>query len=143
MLLISIAYHPSYDIPGRRFRMSGGGLTDSRYNLYYIKDWARTVRDDNPVLSLHLMDLYELLDRYDYYLAGDIGRDDIEEAWEKYRDKWLDVDLEVFKQIVMKECSDIIDSCLKGYTRHCDWYRCRRLPLVPIGARSFWPRPGS
>lgn len=69
--------------------MSGGVLTDYDHNLYHLKEWAKRVREVNPVLAEQMMDLYQLLDAYDLFMSGDRNEEDIEEAWKAYRTKWL------------------------------------------------------
>ena len=97
--------------------MSGGGITDNCgvAGLYLIKDWAIEVRRENPVLADMMNDMYNVLHAYDYYLAGDYGEDDVEKAWVKFADKWLSKDLERLRPIIMKRCTEIIDSVLKGH----------------------------
>ena len=97
--------------------MSGGGITDDCYagGLYLIKDWANKVKMENPVLANMMEDMYDVLHSYDYYLAGDYGEDDVEKAWKKFSDKWLSKDLEKLRPIVMKRCTEIIDSVFKGH----------------------------
>ena len=97
--------------------MSGGGITDHCYagGLYLIKDWANEVKMENPVLANMMEDMYDVLHSYDYYLAGDYGEDDVEKAWKKFSDKWLSKDLERLRPIVMKRCTEIIESVLKGH----------------------------
>ncbi len=97
--------------------MSGGGMTDHCYagGLYLIKDWAIEVRRENPVLADMMDDMYDVLHAYDYYLAGDYGEDDVEDAWKKFADKWLSKDLEKLRPIIMKRCTEIIDSVIKGH----------------------------
>lgn len=97
--------------------MSGGGITDDCYagGLYLIKDWANKVKMENPVLANMMEDMYDVLHSYDYYLAGDYGEDDVEKAWKKFSDKWLSKDLEKLRPIVMKRCTEIIDSAFKGH----------------------------
>lgn len=97
--------------------MSGGGITDHCYagGLYLIKDWAIEVRRENPVLADMMDDMYDVLHSYDYYLAGDYDEDDVEKAWQKFSDKWLSKDLEKLRPIIMKRCTEIIDSVLKGH----------------------------
>ena len=97
--------------------MSGGGITDDCYagGLYLIKDWANKVKMENPVLADMMEDMYEVLHSYDYYLAGDYGEDDVEKAWTKFADKWLSKDLEKLRPIIMKRCTEIIDSVIKGH----------------------------
>ena len=39
----------------------------------------------------------------------------MEKAWTKFADKWLSKDLEKLRPIVMKRCTEIIDSLIKGH----------------------------
>ena len=95
--------------------MSGGGLTDYTGGLYQLRDWANTIELHNPTLSELLRDLYDLLHAYDYWLAGDYGSDDVEEAWKKFKVKWMDIDFEKIRPILMSRCVEIINSFEKGY----------------------------
>ena len=69
--------------------MSGGELTDYYGGLYKLDEWATKLDKHNPVLAEMMRDLRVLLDRYDYYLSGDIGEERLAEAWAQFRDKWL------------------------------------------------------
>lgn len=96
--------------------MSGGGLTD--YNggsLWYMQDWARILKKENPLLAEMVLDLYDLLTTYDYYLAGDYGSDRTQKDWNKFREKWFNVDDEKVAVILREECERIIQSAIKGY----------------------------
>ena len=97
--------------------MSGGGLSDWDDNsrLYIMDDWIRHVRQENPLLADMMVDLKKLLEAYDYYLAGDSGAERVENAWKKFSEKWLSKDLEKLRPIVMKRCTEIIDSAFKGH----------------------------
>ena len=99
--------------------MSGGVLTDYRHNLYLLNEWAKRIESQNPLLAEQLYDLYELLDRYDYYLSDDIGDERIQEAWAKYRDKWLGIGSDKLREMVIAEAKarvdDYIQSVERGY----------------------------
>ena len=96
--------------------MSGGALTDYGYDgsIGYLSDWAKRIRPHNPILADHMERLRELLGRYDYYLSGDIGEEDIEKAWKEFLSYSIN-DEESMRYVIMKECKEIIDSALKGY----------------------------
>lgn len=93
--------------------MSGGGLTDRWGGLYPMLDWARTLDRYNPLLAEQLRDMYELLNRYDYYLAGDIGADDIKKAWDKYHNKWIKIDTEV----MFERCLETLHEMINGHRK--------------------------
>lgn len=95
--------------------MSGGGLTDYSGGLYNLEEWARVMESYNPLLSKQMYDLYDLLNRYDYYLAGDIGKDAIAEAWEKYRSKWIDIDTEKVVEIMFDKCLELVNTVIVGH----------------------------
>lgn len=95
--------------------MSGGHLTDYRHNLGDMLDWARGVEKDNPLFAEQLRDVYKLLDRYDYYLSGDIGKDGIRKAWEEYTAKWSHMDNEKVRQIMFEKCMNLCETVIKGY----------------------------
>ena len=102
--------------------MSGGVLTDyGSSSISSIYDWARIIERENPLLAEQMRDLGELLGRYDYYLAGDIGEDSIQKAWEKYRTKWIEIDTEKVEQVMFEKCLDLVDGMIKGFTKHEDW----------------------
>ena len=101
--------------------MSGGGLTGYEHDLYRLCDWANAVEKDNPLLAEQMRDMANLLGRYDYYLAGDIGNDAISKAWETYRSKWIQMDTEKVRQVLFEKCMDLVDSTIKGYGQHPDW----------------------
>ena len=67
--------------------MSGGAFD---YNHFWLEDWAKLVEPENPLLAEQMRDLCELLGSYDYYLSGDTEGEEIEKAWIKYRNKWID-----------------------------------------------------
>lgn len=95
--------------------MSGGGLTDYTRGLYQIKDWALVIEKENPVLAKMMFDQYDLLHTYDYWLAGDYGEEEVEKAWKKFKEKWLNKDFDKMKQVIMARCIEIIDSYDKGH----------------------------
>ena len=101
---------------------SGGALTEYTHNLSDIKDWARQIERHNPLLAQQLDDMYDLLDRYDYYLSGDIGEDGIQKAWKKYCDKWINIDTEKVEQVMFEKCLDLVDRMIKGYAKNEDWW---------------------
>lgn len=102
--------------------MSGGDLTDYKHNLYDLMMWANKVEGENPLLAEQMRDLYRLLDRYDYYLSADIGKEDMQKAWSEYREKWMACDTDMVKAFLMKECEALVDSVVKG------WRRWGRMP---------------
>lgn len=95
--------------------MSGGSLTDYEHDLFRMDDWAKKLETVNPLLADQMRDMMMLLDRYDYYLSGDIGEDGISKAWEAYRVKWIDIDTEKIEKIMFEKCVEMIDSMIKGY----------------------------
>lgn len=98
--------------------MSGGHLTNHYYNLGDLEDWATVIeREANPLLAEQMHDLYKLLDRYDYYLSGDIGEVAIQSEWEAYRDKWYNVDAEKLRRMMLEKCMAYCDSMVYGYMR--------------------------
>ena len=101
---------------------SGGALTEYTHNLSDIKDWARQIERHNPLLAQQLDDMCDLLYRYDYYLSGDIGEDDIQKAWKKYCDKWINIDTEKVEQVMFEKCLDLVDRMIKGYAKNEDWW---------------------
>lgn len=66
--------------------MSGG---EWDYKQWWITEIANSLKHINPVLADQLYDLHKLVDRYDYYICGDIGEDSIQKAWQEYREKWM------------------------------------------------------
>lgn len=105
--------------------MSGGGITDGTTGLWVVEAWADRIRAENPLLAENLEDLKALLDRYDCYLAGDIGCDSIEESWAKYRFKWMSNDDSKVMDEIMDECRRIVESSLKGW-RESRWNTPRK-----------------
>ena len=97
-------------------KMSGGALTDYGYDgsIGNLSQWARRIRPHNPILADHMVRLEYLLDRYDYYLSGDIGEEDIEKEWKEFLSFSIN-DEESMKKSILKECEGIIDTMLKGY----------------------------
>lgn len=101
--------------------MSGGALTDYRHNLYQMDEWADKIERENPLLADQMRDMCKLLGRYDYYLSGDIGEDDIEKAWNEYREKWINIDTQAVEETMYNKCLDMVHSMVKGYTHHEEW----------------------
>ena len=99
--------------------MSGGVLTDyGSSSLSDMDDWAKMIEKDNPLLAEQMRDMCKLLGRYDCYLSGDIGEDDIEKAWSEYREKWIDIDTQAVEETMYEKCLDMVHSMVKGYTHH-------------------------
>lgn len=96
--------------------MSGGALTDYGCDgsITDLSQWAKRIRPHNPILADHLERLERLLDRYDYYLSGDIGEEDIEKEWKGFLSFSIN-DEDSMKASILKECENIIDTMLKGY----------------------------
>lgn len=96
--------------------MSGGALTDYGYegSISNLSQWAKAIRPHNPILADHMERLEHLLNRYDYYLSGDIGEDDIEKEWKQFLSFSIN-DEESMKASILKECENIIDTMFKGY----------------------------
>ena len=107
--------------------MSGGALTDYNGHLTDMLDWAHRLERDNPLLAKQIRDLYVLLDRYDYYLSGDIGEEEIEEAWEKYRTKWIKMTTAKLSEKVLADVRAEVDAYLEsirtGHDPRPDWWR--------------------
>ena len=95
--------------------MSGGHLTDCTGGLYQLRDWADMIDPQNPVLADLLRDMYGLLDRYDYWMSGDIGAEDASEAWAAFRGKWLTDDTSHIEELLGKRMEDIMASFRRGY----------------------------
>ena len=89
-------------------------MTNYCHNLYDMDLWASRLESENPLLAEQMHDLYRLLDRYDYYLSGDIGEDAIQEAWEEYRTKWIDMDTDKVVEILFGKCIELVDGAVKG-----------------------------
>lgn len=100
--------------------MSGGGLDDD-YRLYLLDDWACTLDRMNPLLAKQLRDLRKLLHAYDYWLAGDYGTEEVEEAWKTYCDRWLN-GAQHLDGIVSEIADGIRDSILKGWNSDREQY---------------------
>ena len=94
--------------------MSGGAFD---YNQYWLDDWAKQIEPENPLLAEQMRDMCKLLNRYDYYLCGDIGEEEIEKAWTKYRDKWIKMDTERIETMMFEKCLEMVDSMIKGYRK--------------------------
>lgn len=77
--------------------MSERILTDNGYGLLHLLMWADEIERENPLLAEQLNDLYILLNKYDDYLSEDVGRDDVQDAWRKYKNKWINADEEGLK----------------------------------------------
>ena len=106
--------------------MSGGALTDYNGHLSDMLDWAHRLERDNPLLAKQLRDLYVLLDRYDYYLSHDIGDEEIEAAWEKYRTKWLKMTSKLSEQVIADAKAEVdayLESIRTGHDTRPDWWR--------------------
>lgn len=73
--------------------MSGGHLTDHRYDLYRLGEWASVLESDkeysNPVLAEMLRDLEKCLYDIDMTLSGDSGTERAEKAYSEYVSKWV------------------------------------------------------
>ena len=80
-----------------------------------MDDWIRHVRPENIILADMMEDLKDVLQAYDYYLAGDSGEERVEKAWKKFSDKWLSKDLGKLKPIIMERCRELIDSVISGH----------------------------
>lgn len=97
--------------------MSGGALTDyGGSSIYTLRQWAREIEIENPLLAEMLRDQYDLLVAYDYYLSGDSGHDRVEKAWKEFSEKWLSKDPEVLGELIMRRCERLVESTIKGYT---------------------------
>lgn len=94
--------------------MSGGRLTDHTYDLYRLEDWAKVVEKENVLLAEMMCDLCKLLDRYDYYMSGDIGEDGVKTAWTTFRDKWLHIDSDTFVEILFDKCLEMVNGAVQG-----------------------------
>lgn len=97
--------------------MSGGHLTDGTGGLYQFDDWADIIDPQNPLLAELLRDMGDLLDRYDYWMSGDIGAEDASEAWVAFRGKWLDGDTSHMEDLLAERMEGIMESFRRGYVR--------------------------
>ena len=67
--------------------MSGGHFDYMDRRLY---EWSSQVRmDGNPLLADLLHDLGDLLHEYDWWKAGDTGREKWLNAWDAWKKKWM------------------------------------------------------
>lgn len=94
--------------------MSGGAFD---HRQYLLEDWAREIEPENPLLAKQMYDLHKLLDRYDYYLSGDTGEEEIEKAWVKYRDKWIEMDTASIEEVMFEKCLEMVQSMINGYRK--------------------------
>lgn len=95
--------------------MSERILTDNGYGLLHLLMWADEIERENPLLAEQLKDLYILLNKYDDYLSEDVGRDNVQDVWRKYKNKWINADEEELKKYMMKECERHVDTMIKGW----------------------------
>ncbi len=109
--------------------MSGGALTNYEHNLFILGEWADRVEAENPLLAEHMRDLYDLLYKYDYYMSGDIGEDEVSKAWEAFHTKWFDVSKEDLAGRIamnaMKQAEAYVESVSKGYDPRPRWWEVR------------------
>lgn len=106
--------------------MSGGALTDDRYDLYRLDDWSNKVERENPLLAELMRDLGKVLHAYDYYLSGDTGEEAITKAWDKFRAKWIGVSEEEMTERVSRKAMEAakryVDSVTKGFDPTPKWW---------------------
>lgn len=97
--------------------MSGGGLNrwDDCSKLYLIDEWKVFIEPENPLLAEMLADLKELLEGYDYWLAGDSGRDRVEKEWKHFSEKWLTKSSDTICEIMTERCRKLIESIKSGH----------------------------
>lgn len=93
--------------------MSGG---EWDYKQWWIGQIANRIEHINPVLAEQMHDLHKLIDRYDYYICGDIGEDSIQKAWTEYRTKWINVDTEHVETLMFEKCLELVNSVVTGHT---------------------------
>ena len=109
--------------------MSGGALTNCEHNLFVLGDWADRVEAENPLLAEHMRDLYDLLYKYDYYMSGDIGKDEVFKAWEAFHTKWFCVPKDAMADHILSkvkaEADAYIDSIRLGYDPRPKWWEVR------------------
>lgn len=96
--------------------VSGGHLTENTCGLYQLEEWASQVEHENPVLAELLRDLRNLLDRYDLWLSGDIGADDVSADWGSFRDGWFSDDPGTVERILTERMTAVLESFRKGHT---------------------------
>ena len=93
--------------------MSGG---EWDYKQWWIGEIANRLEHINPILAEQIHDLHKLVDRYDYYICGDIGKDSIQKAWTEYREKWINIDTERIEKMMLEKCRTLIHSVITGHT---------------------------
>lgn len=94
--------------------MSGGVLTRYTHDLYRLTEWANSVERENPLLAEMLRDMNHLLDRYDYYMSGDIGQDSIRKEWGDFRSKWMLRSESSWNKVVIDRAKAEIDGYLES-----------------------------
>lgn len=108
--------------------MSGGALTGYNYDLYRLKEWAKRIEDENPTLAAHLRAMHTVLDRYDYYMSGDIGEEDIHQAWRDYCEimyKDLSLDEDALVERAKKAAEEYVRRTCRGYAGEKWWEELR------------------
>lgn len=95
--------------------MYRGELTDYKYDLFRIKDWAEVLKPINPLLSEQLYDLYGLLMDYDSYLSGDTSDTTIESSWMTYKSKWIGTISPELESTMVDICMGELSKMLKGH----------------------------
>lgn len=96
--------------------MSGGALTDDgSHSLYNIEYWADKLESYNPMLSEMLRDMGALLDRYDYYMSGDTGKESVERAWGEFKGKWMNLDDDKVAELAKRYLERMAQSMEKGH----------------------------
>ena len=106
--------------------MSGGALTDDRYDLSRLDDWSDKVERENPLLAELMRDLGKLLHVYDYYMSGDKGEESVSRAWEVFHTKWIGISKEDLAGHItmkaMKQAEAYVESVCLGYDPRPKWW---------------------
>jgi hypothetical protein len=66
--------------------MSGGELENFYEYMFY--EWSEKIKADAPVFSRIIHDLGDVLHKYDYWISGDVSKEDFLRAWAEFCKKW-------------------------------------------------------
>ena len=100
-----------------------GGTFEGDWSEWRLTEVASRIEEENPLFGKLLMDVNKLIGRYDYYIAGDIGKEDIAEAWKSFREKWLVGDVgDVVKDEVRKSVDSYLQRSQDGYDGSPRWW---------------------
>ena len=103
--------------------MSGGTWDYNEWNDWGLGRVAQSISKENPLFADVIRDVNRLIGRYDYYIAGDIGKEDIAEAWKGFREKWLVGDVgDVVKDEVRKSVDSYLQRSQDGYGGSPRWW---------------------